>query len=220
MEKCVYKAIILLIGLTLNFSLFGQSGVVFGPSFTWMSANVVEGSKYDLQKGMDGWGPKLFYHIGYKWEIPVKAVYNISVSALYEKKGAKTTPMALTYDDYNPEDYNGEPLRIGQVMYETTKFSYLTFPVIINRHIGTSWKLGIGVEPSVILISPIGVDSSRYFDLAVSGRVAYSKGRMEYSLKYTHGFLDVLDNPFIDKTYQRGLQFSVFYRIFDRKKEK
>jgi hypothetical protein len=43
---------------------------------------------------------------------------------------------------------------------------------------------------------------------------------MEYSLKYTHGFLDVLENPFIDKAYQRSVQFSVFYRIFDRRKEK
>lgn len=221
MNTGFYKLVLVIsILLTLNLPLFGQSGIVAGPSLTWMNATVMEGTKYDLQNGMDGWGPKLFYHFGYKWEIPVKSFYNISISAIYEIKGAKTKPMELTHDDYDLENYNGEPIRIGQVMFETTQFSYLTLPVIINRHIGTFWKFGIGIEPSVILYSPIGGYNSKYFDLALCARVAYSKGRMEYSIKYTHGFLDVLDNLFIDKAYQRGLQFSVFYRIFDRRKEK
>ena len=137
-----------------------------------------------------------------------------SFSTIYEIKGAKTTPMALTYDDYNPDNNDIERQRIGQIMYETTQFSYLTLPVILNRKIGTSWKFGAGVEPSVILVSPIGVDYSKKFDLAFSCRIAYYKGKMEYSLKYTHGFFDVLENPFIDKAHQRGVQFSVFYRIF------
>ena len=93
------KLVLLLTSLIFSFSLFGQSGIVAGPSLTWMSASVMKGTKYDLQNGMDGWGPKLFYHFGYKWEIPVKTMYNISFSTIYEIKGAKTTPMALTYDD-------------------------------------------------------------------------------------------------------------------------
>ncbi len=220
MNTSYNKLLFLLTSLILTFSSFGQSGIVAGPSLTWMKATVVEGTKYDLQNGMEGWGPKLFYHFGYKWEIPINPLYNISISTIYEIKGAKTTPMELTHDDYDLENYNGEPIRIGQVMFETSQFSYLTFPIVFNRHIGTLWKLGIGLEPSVILISPIGGNSSKYFDLAISARVAYSKGRMEYSLKYTHGFLDVLENPFIDKAYQRSVQFSIFYRIFDRRKEK
>ncbi len=121
-------SILLFIGLAFALAGYGQSGIVGGIDYTWLKASVVAGSKYDQNNGMEGWKPKLNFHIGYQWTIPAGSCAGFDLGALFETSGAKTTPMGLTYDDYTPEDYQKDTVfRVGQVICPVSNYYYLSF---------------------------------------------------------------------------------------------
>lgn len=201
--------LIILMLFMLPLRMVAQSGIVLGPDISWIKATAVPGSKYDLNNGMEGWGPLLGYHIGYLWPVKINTFYNLSINPMIEIKGARTTPMALTYDDYGP----GQGGRIGQVMYDVSRYTYFVVQMGLWRNINYL-RFGLGIEPAIVLSEPVGVDHSKHFDMALSAGIAYRKNRWLGRLQYDYGLFDVLDNPFIDKAYQRGLRFSVYYRLF------
>ncbi len=203
------------VAMTVVLEGYGQSGIVAGLDYTWLKATVVKGSKYDKNNGMDGWRPKLNYHIGYQWSIPLSSCAGFDFGALFEKAGAKTTPMGLTYDDYTPEDYQKDSVFvIGQVVYPESNYYYLSFPVYFTFCLyGNSLRAGIGGVPSIILSDPLNNEAHNHFDFSMRAKITYSRGRFVFSLGYHHGMLNIFKNVFVEKAYQRGVSLSILYNI-------